>query len=38
MPFHSVAMDYYDDYLMTGGLPEAVEMSINNQNKLLLNT
>ena len=38
MPFHSVAMDYYDDYLMTGGLPEAVEMSINNPNKQLLNT
>ena len=38
MPFHSVAMDYYDDYLMTGGLPEAVEMSINNKNRLLLNT
>ena len=38
MPFHNVAMDYYDDYLMTGGLPEAVEMSINNQNKQLLNT
>jgi len=38
MPFHSVALDYYDEYLMTGGLPEAVEMSINNQNKALLNT
>ena len=38
MPFHNVAMDYYDEYLMTGGLPEAVEMSINEKNKLLLNS
>ena len=38
MPFHSVALDYYNDYLMTGGFPEAVEISLNNKNKLLLNT
>lgn len=38
MPFHSVALDYYNDYLMTGGYPEAVELSLNNSNKLLLNT
>ncbi len=38
MPFHSVAMDYYDDYMITGGLPEAVEMSINEHNYHLLNT
>ncbi len=38
MPFHNVAMDYYDEYLMTGGLPEAVEMSVNEKNKLLLNS
>ena len=38
MPFHNVAMDYYDEYLMTGGLPEAVEMSIADSNKKLLNS
>ncbi len=38
MPFHSVAMDFYNDYLITGGYPEAIEMSLNQTNKLLLNT
>lgn len=32
MPFHTVAMDLYDEYMMTGGMPEAVLLSI--QNKL----
>lgn len=33
MPFHSIAMDHYENYLMTGGYPEAVEMSMNHENK-----
>ncbi|MGN1000594.1 MAG: ATP-binding protein [Bacilli bacterium] len=38
MPFHSLALEYFDDYLATGGMPEAVELSINNKNHLLLNS
>ena len=38
MPFHSLALEYFDDFLMTGGMPEAVELSINQRNKLLLNS
>ena len=38
MPFHSVAMEYYDEYLMTGGMPEAVDLSVKEKNKLLINT
>ncbi len=39
MPFHTLAMEYYDEYLMTGGMPEAIEMSIREKdNKLLINS
>ena len=34
MPFHSVAMEYYENYIMTGGLPEAVLASINKESFL----
>ncbi|MDD6224022.1 MAG: DUF4143 domain-containing protein [bacterium] len=34
MPFHNIAMDYYEQYLMTGGLPEAVLASINKASDL----
>jgi hypothetical protein len=38
MPFHQVAMDYYDEYLSTGGMPEAVELSLRDKNKLMQNS
>lgn len=38
MPFHNVALEYFEDYLMTGGMPEAVELSINSENTLYLNS
>lgn len=34
MPFHSVAMEYFDDFVMTGGMPEAVNIKINGKNEL----
>jgi len=34
MPFHNIALDHYETYLMTGGLPEVVQASINNQSDL----
>lgn len=34
MPFHSIAMDYYEEYLMTGGLPESVLANINKESDL----
>ena len=34
MPFHAVAMEYYDEYITTGGLPEAVLASINKESVL----
>lgn len=34
MPFHSMAMDYFEDYLMTGGLPEAVLAHLNKEPDL----
>lgn len=37
MPFHNIALDFYDDYLATGALPEAVKSSIDNKNSLLGN-
>lgn len=37
-PFHSIAMEYFDKYMLTGGMPEGVEKLINNENKLLLNS
>lgn len=38
MPFHSIAMEYFDNYICTGGMPEAVSVSINDGNLLLLNS
>lgn len=38
MPFHSIALEYFENYLMTGGMPEAVELSKRDNNMLLLNS
>lgn len=32
MPFHNVAMEYYENYIATGGLPESVYASINKES------
>ena len=37
-PFHSIAMEYFDKYMLTGGMPEGVEKLIKDENKLLLNS
>ncbi|MEG0994415.1 MAG: DUF4143 domain-containing protein [Bacilli bacterium] len=37
MPYHSLAMDLFHDYLMTGGFPEAVFARINNEDETLIN-
>ena len=34
MPFHNIAMEYYEDYITTGGLPEAVMAQINKESPL----
>lgn len=34
MPFHTVAMEYFDDFIMTGGMPEAVNVMLNKKNRL----
>ena len=34
MPFHNIAMDYYEEYLMTGWLPESVQANINKETDL----
>lgn len=34
MPFHSVAMEYYENYLITGGFPEAVKASLDKESDL----
>lgn len=36
MPFHNIAMDYYEEYLITGGLPESVQANINKEADLKL--
>lgn len=36
MPFHNIAMDYYEEYLITGGLPESVQANINKETDLKL--
>ena len=38
MPFHKVAMEYFNQYIITGGMPEAVELSLRDNNILLLNS
>ncbi len=34
MPFHNIAMDYYEEYMMSGGLPESVLASIQKETDL----
>ena len=34
MPFHNIAMDYYESYLMTGGLPEVIKASLEKESDL----
>lgn len=34
MPFHNIAMEYYEEFIMTGGLPEAVLANINKESSL----
>ncbi len=36
MPFHNIAMDYYEEYIMSGGLPESIQASIQKQTDLKL--
>lgn len=38
MPFHNIAMDYYEEYIMTGGLPESIQASINKETDLKIKT
>lgn len=38
MPFHPLALELYDDYIMTGGMPEAVALVVKNDNMLLINS
>lgn len=38
MPFHKVAMEYFNAYVITGGMPEAIDLSIRDNNKNLLNS
>ena len=35
-PFHSLANEYFEKYLITGGMPEAVDLFIRGENGLLL--
>ncbi len=35
MPFHSVALEYFDDFILTGGMPEAVNIKLMEKNNLL---
>lgn len=34
MPFHSIAMEYYEEFIMTGGLPESIQASLNKETDL----
>lgn len=34
MPFHNIALDHYENYLMTGGLPENVRANLEKQSDL----
>lgn len=38
LPFHSVAMEYFNSYIATGGMPEAVYLSVTKGNTLLINS
>ena len=35
MPFHSVALEYFNEFVMTGGMPEAVYITLTEKNRLL---
>lgn len=36
MPFHQLALDYYGEYLVTGGMPEVVQAHLNGESDLKL--
>lgn len=36
MPFHNIALDHYEEYLITGGFPEVVQAFINKESDLKL--
>ena len=38
MPFHKVAMEYFNSYILSGGMPEVVDLSIRESNILLQNS
>ena len=37
-PFHTVALEFYNDFVCTGGMPEAIECVVENKNKLYLHS
>ena len=36
IPFHQLALDYYEEYLVTGGMPEVVQAHLNGESDLKL--
>lgn len=38
MPFHNVALDLFNEYVITGGMPEVVQASLNGADLLTLKT
>lgn len=38
MPFHNVALDMFNEYVITGGMPEVVEASLNGADLLTIKT
>ncbi len=34
MPFHQLALDYYEEYLLTGGMPEVIQAHLNHESDL----
>lgn len=38
MPFHSVALDMFNEYVITGGMPEVVEASLSGADLLTIKT
>jgi len=36
MPFHQIALDIYNDYLITGGYPEVVSAFLKGENELVI--
>lgn len=37
-PFHKLALEYFNKYIVTGGMPEAINLSLREENTLLLNS